>query len=193
MTQVFISIDIDDRKVRRLLNDVAFLGKLERHLQTDLTAFATWAGSEVRKEIESGSGYSPLGIQRMIKGHGKVLVHTRNLYRNVAFKFEKGRHTLNFLIGVGAGQVPSGTSLEKVGEILAKGTEFMPSEKQRSAVFAKAREAGYEPAARGQKKEIWKIPSRPFIERALGKESASLKFAMVCLKSLEKTCAEMAR
>ena len=163
---IAIQIHIDDREFRRMMNQQRFVPVFNKHMSQQFLSVGERAKYFIRKSIDEG-GFAPLGVWQYIKGHDTVLINTRSLGDGFTFKFFK--QAQGAVVGIRVmptGQHPSGLSMTKIAEIMQSGTSFTPTLAQRQAVAIKASAAGA-PPPEGQKKEVWTIPPRPFMQRAI--------------------------
>lgn len=188
--RAYISVEIDDARIQRLLKDRAFIDRLMKNLtMVDLPRFAGWAATQIRNEIMSGD-FAPVGhVQRLIKGHGKVLYYTGDLHRNVSFRQSVGKGTITQHIGVGPGHTRASGGISLIADVLQTGTSFVPSPAQKKAVFAKL-PPDEKQNITSQGSPEWTIPRRPFIEQsAAAKEEGIQRFILASMKALERTLA----
>jgi hypothetical protein len=152
--------------------------------------------NKIKSQISGGKTPPRQGyIQQMIKGHRRTLVFTGTL-ANQAIK--SGSYTVPGEKGI---IIYVDSNISKHAHLLHEGTQFRPSFRQRRAIWAKvAKSRGNQEIYRdikegilGRKSDMYIIPSRPFITRALKVEETGKKFANAIQIALGKSLSKMTK
>jgi hypothetical protein len=189
---VNIHISIDDREFRRLMNSARFVPTFNRQMSQQFLSIGEHAKRAIRHQIE-GEDYAPLGVWRYIKGSDAVLIYTGSLSKGWTYSFT--RQSGGAVVGIRikpTGTHSSGLPMSKIAEILHNGAQWAPSKAQRQALAIRAAAAGAPPPV-GQKKEIWRIPPRPFLKDALTSTKFLERVQRHSIRALHRTFRDLKR
>ena len=191
MPATVITIDVDTSKLRKFIRSGQLERVLNKHVSRQLLGFGTFVKAELKRKIRGGITGQVLGVQRYIKGHGKLLVHTEGFVNAARFKYHRDEIGLvGIQVGWFDGESSRGLDYPRLAKILEEGREWTPTQKERIAVAIKAREAGA-PKPTGRRKERWRIPGRPFLGNLVTDKVVLRKFEDSARKALDRTLKEL--
>jgi hypothetical protein len=188
-------VTFEIRGIQKYMNQFSperFRRVFNKYMNVNLRSFAYKTMKTIMEEIHNGS-FAPLGIQRYIKGSSSVLIETGDLKdHGIGWKFKKSQGGTNIGLVIGARDgihSPSGLSYPKLIDLIQKGTSFTPTLSQRIALAMKAKDKA--PPPLGEKKEVWTIPPRPFLSKALAIPKITPIFKTTVQTSLTSTLKEL--
>jgi hypothetical protein len=160
-----------------------------------MRGFASYAKGVVRNSIKSNRlAMSQLNMITILnKGNSKPLVDTGDFANSVSSRMV--RRLREGVIGIDIKpksgiHTPSGLSYERLWNIMIKGATWTPSEKQRLWMKIRLKELGLsDPGA--QRKLVWNIPGRPFLEKSLGRVEVHDRFHDMCDEALNRSLKEL--
>jgi len=191
-SSVAITIHVDTKGLKKFIKSGEFKRVLNKHVSRQLIGFGTFVKAELKRRIRGNQvAGALLGVQKYIKGHGRLLVHTSKFVEAARFKYHKEQIGLTGIqVGWFEGQSDRGLAYPELAKILEGGRTWVPTDKERMAVAIKAREAGA-PKPTGKRKEVWRIPARPVLGNLLRDRVVLRKFDGAAREALDRTLKEL--
>lgn len=185
-----IDIRIEDKGFKELVESGEFQRKFNRQASRQLLPVGQKAKNEIQKYVMQEQIDPGLGVQRYIKGSDKTLLWTGDMAQGFTFKYKKNRGIVGIEVKPKKGQHYSGATYNQIISQMVKGRKWVPSKGERKAVQIKALASGA-PSPTGSKKDVWEIPSRPFVEQAIMTDEFIKYTVNAVLKTIDKTLEEL--
>jgi hypothetical protein len=164
-----VSIDIDERQLRRFMRRDGFTAAFNKHISQQLLNIGQLAVVLIRNHIRSGNVKPDVGVWRHVKQNQMALFETGALSGGYTFRYL--RSSSSSLVGgievyPKGVHAPSGKPIIKLASWHVKPAAWRPTPSQRKAFHHKLSVANLPPAI-GHAQEIWTRPPRPYILEAI--------------------------